>query len=157
MKGVFMAGVLLHHNLATITPAANPKSLWQIRTAANRRTVLHAIELEGLGATPAAAAMELALVLQSADGTYDIDDSASILKQVPAFAGSISATVHITCSVEPGTNTVYYPISLHQQARLRWTPPTVDGKLILDSSTRWALRNIGAILQPLKAKFVFEE
>jgi hypothetical protein len=152
-----MAQVFFHYNLDTLTPAANPKSLAQIRVVANRRTILHAIELEGLGSTPAAAAMELAWVLQSADGTYDTDVSANLVKEPPAFGGSIASTMHIACSVEPGTNTIYYPISLHQQARLRWTPPTVSGKLILDQSTRWALRNIGAILQPLKARFIFEE
>jgi hypothetical protein len=66
--------------------------------------------------------------------------------------------VFVTNSVEPITTTPHEWITVHQQARLRWTPPTKSGMLILDTATRWALRNIGAVLGiPLRLKFVLEE
>lgn len=151
-----MAMKFFHHKL-TVTPSANPQSLWQLRVGTNHRVLLHAIEIMPKGNTPASAPLNFVLVLQNSTGTYDTDDSANLIKEIPAYSGNIVSTMHITCSVEPGSNTIYYPISVHQQARLRWTPPTKSGVAILDTATRWALRSLFTSAPELDIVSIFEE
>lgn len=136
-----MAGKLFHYPLV-VTPANNPETLFQIRTPANGRSLLHAIELMPKGSTPAAAPLVFQLASQDTAGSAT-DDSAAIVKEVPVYPGSTLATIFKTWTVEP-VSTKYYDIALHQQARLRWTPPTKSGFLVLEQSTRWGLLYVGA-------------
>jgi len=92
-----------------------------------------------IGSTSASAPLKWELGIASADGTFT-DDSANIVKEIPAFSGSILTTVHITPTVEPATLTAHYWITLHQQAMFIWRPPTRNGFIIMDTATRWGLR-----------------
>ena len=133
-----MARKLFSHQV-TVTPGAAGQTQWEARVPTNQRTLLHKIIFAPIGSTSASAPLKWELGIASADGTYT-DDSAAIVKEVPAFSGSILTTVHIVPTVEPGTFTRHFWITLHQQARLVWIPPTLDGFLIMDTGIRWSLR-----------------
>jgi hypothetical protein len=100
---------------------------------------LHAIAFMPLGGVSASLPLKWTLGIMSADGTYT-DDSANIVKEIPAFSGSILTTVHIVPTVEPATQTRHFVITLHQQAMFIWRPPTRNGFIIMDSGIRWGLR-----------------
>jgi len=134
-----MAQKLFSHKVE-VTPGAQPQTQWQARIPTNGRALLHAIAFMPVGATSASAPIKWDLGIQSADGTLDTDDSANLVKEIPAYSGSILTTLHITPSVEPTTMTAHFWITLHQQAMFIWRPPTRNGFIIMDTGTRWGLR-----------------
>ena len=152
-----MAAKFFSH-VVEVTPGTAPQTQWQARVPANQRTILRGIKFMPIGSTSASAPIKWDFVLQSADGTFSTDDSANIVKEIPAFGASILTTVHITCTVEPTTNTVYDEITLHQQGVLMYRPPTKTGYLILDTGTRWGLRcRTSAPGFPVRYQFFLEE
>lgn len=150
-----MAGKLFHYPLV-VTPANNPETLFQIRVPANERVHLHAIELMPKGSTPAAAPLLFRWASQNTSGSAT-DDSSAIVKEPPAYPQSTLSTIFKTWTVEP-TSTKVYDITLHQQARLRWTPPTKSGYFIIEQSTRYGLLLVGAAPGfEIEVNAVFEE
>ena len=151
-----MAQKLFTHKIED-TPAGATETQWQARVPTNERCLLHGISFMPLGATSASAPLKWDLGIQSADGTFT-DDSANIVKEIPAYSGAILTTVHTAPTVEPTTTTAHYWITLHQQAMFIWRPPTRSGFIIMDTGVRWGLRCLsGPLGFAVRYEFFLEE
>lgn len=152
-----MARGFFHYNGVTVTPAANPTTLYQILAAANRRTVLHGIEVMPLGATAATAPLLFDICLQDDANGLVIAADATKPKDWPEMAETVQTTVLQQNGGEPTTSTVKREFSLHQMGTRAWVSIQPFKEIIIPGGVRMGVRYLNATFVPVRMSFSLEE
>lgn len=122
------------------TGNANVRTVAQFLVPAQARVLWHGITLQPRGATSGSASVKWVVRKQTDAGGASTNSSAALRKRPPGYLGAIQTTVLTAfTAAEPTTDTTYadFPIAMHQQGRLEWSPRS--GPIIMESSERWAL------------------
>ncbi len=135
----------------TVTPTANPQTLFQVLAPTNQNVRIHGVDLTLQGSTPASAPIPFDWLIQTTAGT---GSTATAQKQDRGQDDSIRAGLQTDFTSEPTAASVLIVFSVHQQASAFWRPPF---PIIAKGSERLALRYKSATFVPLSFTVYLEE
>ena len=151
-----MAALEFRYNGPTLTPNANPFTLYQIIAAANTRAKLRAIQLIPQGSTGASVPLLFDAVTQTGAGALAAD-AANVVKEHPQAAETIQTTflANTAPGAEPAGPVQQFKFSTHQQTGGAWWVPPKP--IIIVGGQRLGFRNIGGVLVATALVFYMEE
>lgn len=135
----------------TVTPTANPQTLFQVLAPANQNVRILGVDLTPQGSTPASVPIPFDWIIQTTAGT---GSTATAQKQDRGQDDSIRATLQTDFTSEPTASSVLIVFSLHQQSSGFWRPPF---PLVAKGGERLGFRYKSAIYVPLSFTVYLEE
>ena len=135
----------------TVTPAANPRTLFQAYTSTNQQAKIHGIDIGMEGGTPASSPILFDWCVQSSAGdglpaTAFLQDRTSSI--------TVQTTLQKTFTAEPTLDSTIINFSLHQQGTAFWRPPF---PIILKDSERIGLRYLSSTFVSVALTVYMEE
>lgn len=151
-----MARLFFTYPGPSVTPSANPTTLYQIVAAANQRSVLKSIEIMPAGVTAATAPILFDVCTQG-DGVNLTDDTSTLVKNLVAAAEALQTTILKQSTGEPGSPVTQYLFTLHQQGTRVWVPPNRDREIIIPGGGRLGIRYRSSVYVAVRLQLELEE
>lgn len=143
-----MSRVFFRYPVRITGVTQNPETLLQINAATNHRVVLHNVEIQPLGATPATKPMEFDFIEQSTDGTTTLVAATDLVKNFEAAGETIQTQIRLTAHGAEPTSVTPPPVrdfvTVHQQGSRIWRPGNPFQEIMIPGGKQLGFRFIEA-------------